>query len=171
MAKEKFFEPITQQELKRLLHYTPETGEFFWKVDIKRVHAGDIAGSGTKTGYTDIRIAQRTYKAHRLAWLYVNGQFPDYLIDHINNDGKDNRITNLREADRAENGWNARKKRNNTSGTTGVYTDKRYGTWLAEIFVRGKKHRLGTFNTKISAIAARKSAEIKHFGVFAKDGN
>jgi hypothetical protein len=159
---------LTQSELKSALHYNPQTGVFTWLRPPKRGKhkAGGIAG-GPSNGYIDICIDRKRFKAHRLAWFYVHGEWPAGLIDHINNDPSDNRIENLRIADRAENGWNARRKRNNKSGVTGVYYAKREGLWVAEIFARGKKHSLGHFKTKEEAAAARKDGEREHFGEYS----
>lgn len=166
---EKFHETLTQERLKEILHYDPETGVFTW-LRCKprgRYKPGDVAGSVSHNGYIDLCIDQRRFKAHRLAWLYVHGRFPEYLLDHINRVGTDNRIANLREADRASNGWNASLKRNNTSGVTGVSFDRRRGMWAAEIFVRGKKHSLGHYADKADAVTARFAAETMHYGEFA----
>lgn len=80
---------LTQHRLKELLHYEPETGVFTWKVDSRdggRGHrSGDTAGTLAQ-GYTVIRVGKVVYKAHRLAWLYVHGSFPEHEIDHV--DGK-----------------------------------------------------------------------------------
>jgi len=85
-----------------LLTYDPYTGLFTWLVDAySNKVKGKIAGS-IKEGYINISIDRKLYRAHRLAWLYVNGVFPSE-IDHINRVKSDNRICNLREVSRSEN--------------------------------------------------------------------
>lgn len=160
---------IDQAELKRLVHYDPETGVFIRLQPPKRgskYRVGDRADLlNIKTGYRTIFLDGAKRPAHRLAWLYVKGEFPPYLIDHENRNRGDNRFVNLRPADRAKNGWNANLKSNNTSGVTGVsYYDCR---WFSEIFVRGEKHRLGSFTNREDAVRARLNAEIRFFGEFS----
>ena len=99
---------MTQEELHQLLDYNPETGEFFWKsCPAKKIKFGQKAGSICKIhGYVLIGIKKKQYRAHRLAWLYVHGKWPYPEIDHINRVKTDNRIANLREADRSMNNLN-----------------------------------------------------------------
>lgn len=144
---------ITQEELKRHLHYDEITGIFTRIISIsKRVKVGDIAGTKTCNGYIAIRINWKSYRAHRLAWLYVNGKFPKYQIDHINNVRDDNRIINLRES---TNQQNCHNRKFNTNGKTlplGVsIMGKKY---QAQIRLDGKLIYLGLFITKESAYIA-----------------
>ena len=97
--------------------------------------------------------------AHRLAWLYVHGEWPAEEIDHLNRVRSDNRISNLRLATQAENKQNTSLRRDSTSGHKGVSWHKRDKKWVAEIKLHGKKHYLGYFNNINDAIAARKSEE------------
>lgn len=99
---------MTQEELHQLLDYNPETGKFFWKVNMRgKVKIGTKAGCVCKIhGYELINIKNKQYRAHRLAWLYVHGKWPNPEIDHINRVKTDNRIANLREADRSMNNLN-----------------------------------------------------------------
>jgi hypothetical protein len=77
---------LTQERLKHLLHYNPDTGVFTWvQRASKSVRVGNSAGSKNKSGYIDIRIDKSLHKAHRLAWLYIYGVCPNGKIDHINN--------------------------------------------------------------------------------------
>lgn len=161
---------ITQARLKELVYYDPVVGVFINKenrLNSKPIgsFSATLAGNGSMTMHLDGKV----YAAHRLAWLYMTGDYPDYLIDHINRIRTDNRFCNLRQADRSQNGQNANKKKNNTSGVTGVWkSETKKGTmWHAEIFVRGVKHRLGSSPDKEKAIAFRKAGEEKYFGEFA----
>ncbi len=158
---------ITQERLQELLHYNPDTGVFTWKVRTSNsVHVGDIAGNRfTKAdgkSYLQIQIDYKLYKAHRLAWLYTHGQFPEGEMDHINGDGTDNRLINLRDVTSSENSRNRRLQSNNASGTCGVSWYESRRKWRAEIRADSKRLHLGLFENIQDAIAARKAAERKH---------
>lgn len=134
---------ITVERVRELLIYDSETGVFRWKVASTRVKIGDVAGSDGD-GYRVIRIDQRNYKAHRLAWLYVHGEWPAKDIDHINGVRSDNRIANLRDVSRSVNIQNLRRARSdNSSGLLGVSRNR--GRWRAVINLEGKRHHLGYF--------------------------
>ena len=91
-------ETLTQEYLKSILDYDLDTGIFTWKINkAKRTKIGDIAG-WSYNGYREIEINDKKYKAHRLAWLYVYGEMPNKLIDHIDGNRSNNKISNLREA-------------------------------------------------------------------------
>jgi hypothetical protein len=75
---------ITQEELKRVLHYDPDTGVFTRRVTLSsKAKAGDIVGTNMR-GYLQVCIHGKQYRLHRLAWLYVYGVFPEHETDHIN---------------------------------------------------------------------------------------
>ena len=152
---------ITAETLRELLRYEPETGNFTWRVrPANNMRAGDAAGCLSKRdGYRSIRLLGRYYLEHRLAWLYVNGEWPAEEIDHLNRVRSDNRIANLRLATKAENKQNTSLRRDSASGHKGISWHKRDQKWVAEIKLHGKKHYLGGFNNINDAIAARKSEE------------
>jgi hypothetical protein len=163
---------ITQERLKSLLTYNPDTGEFRWATDQgARGKLGDIAGTFTPKGYRYIRINRRGYMAHRLAWLYMVGSWPDAQVDHINRVKDDNRWANLRAATNTENAQNQPVRRTNKSGVTGVHFYPRYKKWCASITADGKKVFLGYFAAKHEAIAARKAAEITRQPFRTPDAN
>ncbi len=145
---------VTYERLKELLHYDPDTGVFTWRVYRARsAKAGYIAGTPDRHGYCKIDILHRKYFAHRLAWLYMYGNFPVNAIDHINGVPSDNRISNLRDVPQSENVLNLRAARsNNTTGFLGV-TRSRH-RFHALIAVNGKKHFLGAYATAELAHAA-----------------
>lgn len=153
---------LSQKELKKLLHYDPDTGVFTRLVTTSnRSKAGAIAGSPSN-GYSSIRINYKLYYAHRLAWLYMTGAFPEDHIDHINHIRTDNRWANLRDVTQAENGKNQPKINTNTSGVTGVCWHKAANKWTAYVHTKEKRKSLGYFSDKFDAICARKSAEVQH---------
>src|SRR5437879_5605760 len=108
---------LTAERLKELLTYDPETGEFRWKVAPNgRVRVGDIAGCVSSRGYILIGIDGALYRAHRLAFLFMTGAFPEPQVDHSNRDKADNRWLKLREANNSQNNANKPAQSNNTSG-------------------------------------------------------
>jgi hypothetical protein len=143
---------MSQELLKSVLRYDPETGNFFW---LKRVacciHVGDVAGSTDGRGYQEIMFGGRSYQSHNLAWLYMTGVWPK-LIDHKNRIRNDNRWDNLREASRSVNAQNKSILSKNNSGLLGVNRNrKRFG---AQIMIDGKNKYIGTFDTPELAHAA-----------------
>lgn len=119
-----------------------------------RAKAGSVAGHSDRSrGYVDIRIDAKKYKAHRLAWLYVHGRWPEKLIDHINGVKTDNRLINLREASAAENAMN--------NPSLGVYWCKRRRAWRAFISVGG-------FQSEQEALDARRRMAEFVYGPFAR---
>lgn len=148
-------EPLGQAELLRVLHYDPMTGLFTWLVRLsQRAKVGDVAGRFRRdTGYRSIRLDGREYYAHRLAWLYMTGEWPADEIDHINGSRSDNRWANLRAADRSLNQQNERIARS-TSVTGLLGAHRRHGTFRASIVVDGRKKELGAFGTAEEAHAA-----------------
>ncbi len=157
---------ITQARLKELLHYNPDTGVFTWKVrTANRIQIGDEAGcrwAYERTHYLKLGIDGALYYAHRLAWLYIHGSLPKLQIDHIDGDGLNNRISNLRDVTSRENRRNGRLRSDNKSGTVGVHFDKARCKWHAQIKTGSGNKFLGQFDCIEDAISARKKGEIKY---------
>ena len=145
---------LTAERLRELLDYDQETGVFTRKVKLcNRVKVGDVAGYLNRKGYICIRVDGRTHKAHRLAWLYVHGVWPQSGIDHINGIKDDNRIINLREATHSDNQQNLRKPHaDNKIGLLGV--SRSQGKFKAQINVDGKVRTIGRFHIPEAANAA-----------------
>ncbi len=151
---------ITQDYLKSILSYNRKTGLFLWLVGRSGTNGcGSVAGTLMKKGYIHITINGRLYFAHRLAWLYVYGYFPENGVDHINRIRHDNRIANLREVSQQCNVRNACVNSRNTSGVKGVSWDKRTGKWYSQIAVDGKDINLGRYDDFVDSVAARLIAE------------
>jgi hypothetical protein len=165
---------ITQERLRELLDYDPETGIFRWRVassPYARHHTyavGDVAGHSQSRGYLAMWLDGRKYLAHRLAWLYVHGVMPDDDMDHVNRTRTDNRIENLRPASRVQNNGNAALPKHNTSGVKGVRWHKQRGKWVAQISIGNRCRYLGIFGSKDDAADAYRKAAQEHFGEFAK---
>lgn len=139
---------ITQERLKELLHYEPETGVFTWRVyRCARARAGDRAGSvNKKMGYRFINVDQGMYLAHRLAFFYMTGQWPSKDVDHLKGDRDDNRWEKLRELSRSGNMQNLQSAhRDSKTGFLGVVPSK--GRFAAQIRANGKNRHLGMFDS------------------------
>ena len=148
---------ITQERLKEVLDYNPETGAFMWKAT--NSHDGSEAGGYNAAGYVKIKIDQMMYFAHRLAILYTDGYMPEGEVDHINRIKSDNRRKNLREASRQCQVRNCGMRRDNTSGIKGVSWHKPTSKWRAKITVDGQQKFLGHFDSIIKAAYTRYAAE------------
>lgn len=141
--------PPTQERLKQVVEYNSDTGVFIWKVSTgRRVKAGDVTGAANPPFYGRIQIDGVRYVSSRIAWLYVYGEYPTVLIDHINTDISDNRITNLRLATVSDNVKNTRVQKGSKTGVKGVtYSTSSIGKFEARIGHNGKNYYLGIFNT------------------------
>lgn len=138
---------LTAQRLREVLRYDPETGCFTWLVMLSnKGPVGAEAGSPDKRNYIQIGIDGRDYKAHRLAWMYMTGEWPTMEIDHRNTVQSDNRLENLRELPHRHNAENQRAPRvNNKVGLLGVSPSG--GKFKAQIQVAGRQFNLGRFDT------------------------
>ena len=150
---------LTQERLKELFHYNPETGEFTRLQKSCGVLPGTIAGWTENTGYVRIKIQGKSYVAHRLAWLYMTGELPAKQIDHINLIRSDNRWVNLRSASASENKCNSKPN-------AGVYKTPS-NRYQSEIKKEGKRFYLGTFDTREEAKAAYNAAALRLHGEFS----
>jgi len=179
---------LTQDRLKELLQYNPDTGVFTWKRrDVKwftdghframtnckkwnTKNAGEKAGFCCSTwGYILISVLKKKYRAHHLVFLYQNGNLPKGQVDHINHDRSDNRWVNLREVTHRENSLNQTCRATNKSGFTGVSFNKKREKWYSSIMVSGKTINLGQFTSKDDAILARQNAN-KEYGFHNNHG-
>ncbi|BAO92008.1 HNH endonuclease [Caballeronia cordobensis] len=162
---------LTAERLRQILTYCPATGEFRWNMTRgKNAIVGMLAGSKNAKGYLIISIEGRGYRAHRLAWLHMTGEWPESDIDHINMDKADNRFSNLRSATRAQNIWNTCARIGNKSGHKGVWFDKASGLWAACITLNYRRTWLGRFPTKEEAAMAYGAAAAKTHGEFLNTG-
>ena len=146
------------------MRYCPETGKFWW-VKLRGPRSIDAecgclvtVGSGV---YRQIRLDGKLYMAHRLAWMYVYGQLPlgGVEIDHIDGNGANNAISNLRIVTSSVNKQNMSKRSDNVSGVTGVNWHAKGKKWMAGIVYYGKSIYLGLFSSFDDAVYVRKAAE------------
>jgi len=169
--------------LRECFDYDPDTGVLRWRVrpaehfkTMKAMkiwntrRAGDAAGAKDERGYLRVQVNHQLYWVHRIVWLLVLGVAPKGEIDHINENKADNRVCNLREANKASNMQNRGAQRNNTSGFKGVSYHKQRGKWTARIAVDGEQTYLGLFTTKAEAHTVYCAAADKLHGAFANHG-
>lgn len=169
-SKRKKKNKLKQARLKELLHYDPDTGLFTWKVSRQGVTHSKVAGSVTqgvkdengKYQYRVICVDHTRYRAHRLAFLYMEGYFPEHGVDHKNGIPDDNSWDNLRHSTQKCNLQNTGMNSNNTSNFPGVYYFKEGKKWCAYIRINRKKIHLGLFKHRLNAALARLTAEINH---------
>lgn len=144
---------ITAERLRERLDYNSGTGVFTWKVrGSARAGPGEVAGTVDSRGYLVIGVDGKQRSAHRLAWLYFYGVWPERQIDHKDGDRLNNSIANLRDIAGALNRQNQRNPRsNNTSGFLGVSPCKKTGRWLAHIGIDGRSRYVGRYDTREEA--------------------
>ncbi len=160
---------ITQERLKELVRYEPETGVFIRLENRGRLKKGDEAGGIDAEGYRRLTIDGRSYKAHRLAFMYMTGRFPNQHTDHIDQDRQNNKFSNLREATPQQNSRNKKRQSSNLSGFTGVGWRNDLSIWRARIYHKNKNVNLGTFDKLSDAVLARLNAE-EEYGYHANHG-
>lgn len=160
---------ITRERLMEVLHYAPETGVFTWRITMgSRAQAGGVAGSYGNAGKWDIRIDKRLYRGHRLAWLYMTGEWPSKDIDHEDGDASNNAFSNLREATNEQNLRNRGAQANNTSGYKGVSWSREKKLWAVMIRYGGKYRLIGRFPRIENAKLAYNLMAVMHHGKFAR---
>lgn len=161
---------LTQHYLKEVLEYNPECGIFTWrKVLYNHIHLlNTVAGSIYANGYRYVQIGGKDYRAGRLAWFYVHGEWPAAYVDHINGNRADDRIENLRLATNSQNQANRGVMATNTSGTKGVRYEASRRRWRAQITANGKSKCLGRFRSRDEAMQAYAKAAKEIWGDFAR---
>lgn len=156
------YSEVHMQNIKDYLSYDPLTGLFTWIRSPKYggIKIGSVAGYKAPDKRIHIRYSNKLYRAHRLAWYFTHGYFPNTQIDHINEDPSDNSITNLRLATAQQNPHNASiAQRNNISGLRGVSWDKYALRWKASITNNRRQIHLGRFDTPEDAHEAYLAAK------------
>jgi hypothetical protein len=156
---------LTAADIREILDYGLVTGATIWR------KSGSGRCVGGPAGYiyaARIMIRGRWYKAHRLIWLWMTGEWPEFEIDHVNLDKADNRWCNLRGATHWANGSNRITQSNNTSGYKGVDWAKKVGRWRARAKFRGKEIHLGLFDTREDAALAHATASYALHGEYVR---
>ena len=174
MAAKTFNRSLTAEQIRAALDYNPYTGLFRWRYRHNMSnawngkHTGQPAGSNGSE-CVKILINHRMYKAHRLAWVWMTGEWPTGLVDHIDGNPTNNIWGNLREATHIQNTANAaRLWRHNTSGFRGVHWNTKRQVWTARIFHKGTVSYLGRFATPSEAHEAYVKAATAIHGEYAR---
>ena len=159
--------------IKSLLSYDPDTGVLTWinPAANHRELIGREAGWINSAGYREVRVLGRMYRAHRLAWLWMTGEWPAFHIDHANRVRSDNRWSNLRDATRLQQLGNTGPRSTNKGGHRGVYyfggrNRRKSKPWRAVIVANGKRRYLGYFDTVEEAATAYDTAAREVYGEF-----
>ena len=161
--------PLPDPELlKQYFGYDPDTGRFWWKKGGSGIIKGSDCGNVMPTGHIRVKFKDRLYLAHRLIWRMVHGVDPGTLqVDHINRDGGDNRLSNLRLVTQSQNLQNSNRYRNNKTGFYGVYHHKLARKFAAQIQANKKSKHIGLFPCPLLAAVAYDKAAIKLHGEYA----
>lgn len=157
---------LTQERLKELFSYNPKTGIFIRLTNRYRWKKGSVAGTLTN-GYIRIKIDHVLYQAHRLAFLYMEGEFPANIVDHIDMNRSNNRWRNLRHCTYSQNSMNVKESKNNKSGYKNVYWHSQSKKWRARLSHKGKDVHLGNFDCKHKAAKSYNTEIVKYHGEFA----
>lgn len=158
----------TPDSLQKHFRYDSETGVIYWRQSAKHFKAGEVAGGKMSKGYVNIYFQKRTLKAHIVAYVLMNGEYPTKQIDHKDGNKANNAWVNLRLATNAENQRNVGLRADNKSGVKGVYFHKQSGKWTAQITVAGNMITIGRFSDKADAITARREAATNLHGDFVR---
>ena len=156
--------------LHELFIYDPDTGVLTNRINRRRARAGEEAGNLRSDGYRNVILDYVTFKVHRVVWAMHFGVWPSGLLDHVDGNPSNNRISNLRPATHVQNMRNRRKHKNNTSGIKGVRKNRNGSKWAAYIQIDGKNTNLGSFDSAEEAADAYRKASLELHGDFANFG-
>jgi hypothetical protein len=163
---------LTQDRVRELLDYDPDTGVFTRKSAASRYsvsyEVGDVAGSLNRKGYIQICVDGEVHLAHRLAWLYMTGAWPNLQIDHRDTNKANNVWDNLREATNGQNKANTPVYKCTRSGLKGAYWEAKRGKWASKIRVDSRLRHVGYFDSAEEAHRAFVVAAASHHGEFAR---
>lgn len=160
---------LTAERLREVLRYDPETGKFYWREKIAcKVVIGKESGCLSSNGYILIRLFGVLYRANRLAWLYMIGEWPTDKMDHADLNRSNNRWANLRPCSTSENARNMHRHMDSQTGLKGVTLEKRTGRYFARICVNRRTFHIGTFDTSQLAAAAYDLTARELHGEFAR---
>jgi hypothetical protein len=158
---------LTQEEAHRLFEY--RGGVLLWKIKpAMRVNVGDVAGWRNDKGYQKIFIKGKQWGVHKIIFLMHHGYMPE-LVDHIDNNPSNNNIENLRPANKTQNNWNAKIRKDNTSGCKNVNWHSQKRKWQVRLCINKKSVSFGLYNDLEFADLVAQEARSKYFGKFSRN--
>ena len=160
---------ITPEELHRIFHYNPETGDLSWRVGCRKITAGTTITCVRPDGYRVVGVGYTTYRAHRIIWAMQTGAWPTETIDHKNGVRSDNRWENLREATKSQNNVNKIASKKSKTGVRGVTVCNKTGHFYSRINFEKKSYYLGYYRTLEEAKSAYEKAAKELHGLFRKE--
>lgn len=159
---------ITAQKVREMLHYDPNDGLFWWKQPRHGRQISKPVGVMDDLGYKRIMIDGKQYLAHRLAWLHVNGYWPENIIDHIDGNPRNNSIGNLRQCNYSQSNCNTKTRRDNLSGVKGVRWHKKAKKYNVRVCINGVRRSMGLFSDLEFAELVSSEARDKYHKEFAR---
>lgn len=158
---------LTQERLKSVLSYNPETGVFTWIEPIGRAVVGARAGGINAAGYRTIGVFGKRYRSNRLAFFWMTGVWPQHIIDHHDRNTENDRWENLREATPSQNNANQKARVGKKCRLKGVFPGPK-GVFYSQIATNNRSTHLGTFRCPAAAYFAYIVAADKLYGEFAR---
>jgi len=154
--------------LNSIFRLDSDTGELFWAAsNCHSVKVGSVAGSLKPCGYRTIEILGKNYRCHRIVYAIYHGKHPDGQIDHIDGNNLNNKPSNLRLANSAQNSQNRKKQSDNTSGHKNVYWFEKNKKWNVRISAFGKSYYFGAYLHIEDAVKVAKEKRKDLHGEFA----
>lgn len=161
--------PLPDAEyLRSLFAYEADTGLLRWKVNRANKKVGDIAGAQRPSGYIQVGIDFKLYRAHLIIWKMVTGEEPKNWIDHRDTIKNHNWWGNLREATKSQNQANIGLTASNTTGGKGVFWYKAYQKWAVQVWKDGKSYFGGYHDTFDTACVSAQALREKLYAEFAR---
>ena len=154
--------------VNHFIRYEPETGLMYWKINVSRyMKAGKLLGYVDKAGYRKVKFLGTNYAQHRLAWFLHYKTDPKLmLIDHIDGNKSNNKITNLRLVNHSQNRVNTGIRSNNKTGVVGVSFCKKSNRYRARVDLNGERIYQKYFDSFQAASDARNAVASEVFGEY-----
>ena len=145
---------MTLAQAQETFFYDDSDGCLYWKIRPSkncRVTWGDVAGSHQTGGYRQVGLDRKNYRVHNIIWNWHHGEIPaGKEVDHIDKNTSNNRIENLRLADRVQQAIHTKAR--------GFYKHKRDKLWYSSYRYQGTTNYLGTHDTALQARLAYEKA-------------
>ena len=157
---------ITQEKVRDLFVYDPSTGILTNRIGRRKAIKGSVAGGINGNGYLTVKIYNKTYRVHRIIFLYNHGYLPKY-VDHADGIKTNNKISNLRDCSSSENNSNRKTPKSNKSGCKGIFWNNSSGMWSTRISINKKLMYFGDFSDKEVAEQVLRIERMRLHGEFA----